>query len=216
MTRIAAFFDVDETIINIKSMFHFYDYWYKQKGLIKEGKEYIAQFKMDVKNGKCREQLNKEYYQQFRDISFDELSHFGEKWFNNCLSEENFISRTVNELRKHQQKGDTVVFVSGSMQPILQPIANKLNVEEILCAPLVINHKGYLTGEIGTPQTIGGGKKEALLAFCRRKGFSPENCYSYGDDISDVPMLEITGHPVCVGDNKQLFDYASIKGWRQI
>ena len=197
-------------------MFNFYNFWCHQKGLIKEGEDYHARFKQDVKNGKRREQLNKEYYQQFRHVFLEELFHYGKQWFHACLNETNFIDSTVKALRGHQQMGETVVFVSGSMLPILQPLANALNVEHVLCAPLIVDGHGILTGEIGIPQTIGAGKREAVLSFCRHKGFQPENCYAYGDDISDVPMLEITGHPVCVGGNKQLLDYAERKGWRHI
>lgn len=61
------------------------------------------------------------------------------------------------------------VFISGSMRPILSPVANYLGVKDILCAPLEFTDKGRLTGEIGTPQTIGSGKKEALIQFCNQK-----------------------------------------------
>ena len=44
-----------------------------------------------------------------------------------------------------------VVFVSGSMCPVLEPITKYLGVKDILYAPLKITDKGYLTGEIGTP-----------------------------------------------------------------
>jgi hypothetical protein len=37
-----------------------------------------------------------------------------------------------------------------------------------------------------------------------------------GHDIFDIPILEAAGHLVCVGNNKKLFYYAAIKGWRNI
>lgn len=216
MNTVAAFFDVDETLINLKSMFHFYDYWCNEKGLNPQREEYTRRFKQDVQEGKRRELLNQEYYQQFINVSLAELVIFGQRWFLTCLNESHFIESGLSALRQHQQRGDTVVFVSGSMQPILQPIADCLAVEHLLCAPLIINERGYLTGGIGTPQTIGNGKKEALLAFCQQQGLQPAHCYAYGDDISDVPMLEATGHPVCVGENPALLNYAQLRGWRTI
>ena len=216
MDKIAAFFDVDETIINLKSMFSFYDYWCREKDLTAQHREYAAKFKRDVQQGKPRELLNQEYYQQFRNVSLNELNEYGQKWFHECLNKDNFIAQAVAELRSHQEKGTIPVFVSGSMLPVLQPIADALDVNVILCAPLIIDDQGCLTGEIGKPQTIGTGKKEAILSFCRGEGFRPEYCYAYGDDISDIPMLEATGHPVCVGSNKKLLDYAALKGWRNI
>lgn len=216
MNEVAAFFDVDETIINFKSMFSFYEYWCKEKGLLTQYSEYTSRLKQDMQSGKRRELLNKDYYQQFTHVPLDALKKSGQEWFQQCLNKNIFISETISELRFHQKNGITPVFVSGSMLPVLQPIADYLGVKNIICAPLIINEEGVLTGKIGTPQTIGSGKKEALLSFCDENDIRAEDCYAYGDDISDIPMLEATGHPVCVGKNIRLMDYAALKGWRNI
>ena len=102
------------------------------------------------------------------------------------------------------------------MLPILSPIAKYLGVTDILCAPLIINDAGELTGEIGLPETIGAGKKDALMTFCRDKEINPADCYAYGDDLSDIPMLEAIGHPVCVGEHSALTRYAAEKNWHII
>lgn len=102
------------------------------------------------------------------------------------------------------------VFISGSMLPILSPIAKYLGVTEVLCAPVIINDAGELTGEIGLPQTIGTGKRRAF-SLCDDKEINPADCYAYGDDLSDIPMLEATGHPVCVGKHSALTRYATEK-----
>ncbi|CDG17356.1 protein of unknown function [Xenorhabdus doucetiae] len=50
---------------------------------------------------------------------------------------------------------------------------------------------------------IGKNKKDAVLAFIRDKsGIKPEECYAYGDHISDIGMLEVVGHPTIVDHNK--------------
>ncbi len=212
-SKSAAFFDVDETLINMKSMFHFLQFWYQERNETERLKSYMSNFKNEVKNGTVREQLNRDYYRQFKGVDYSNLVEAGEKWFSSILDENLFIDKAIEALKRHQIQNVDIVFVSGSMFPLLSPIANHLGVKDILCAPIALGSDGIVTGEIGIPQTIGQGKKEAILHFCNNKNIDPEKCYAYGDDISDIPMMEITGHPICVGKNSNLSTHALLHGW---
>lgn len=213
MPKSAAFFDVDETIITVKSMFDFFAFWCREKGEQERLKVYMSTFNNAVSNGVPRERLNKDYYRQFAGVSYHELMQKGEEWFKYKLKSGIFIGTTVSALKKHQSDQVEPVFISGSMLPILSPVANYLGVKHILGAPLKINDSGKVTGEIGSPQTIGLGKKTALVNFCHEHNINPRDCYAYGDDLSDIPMLESTGNPVCVGSDSALSAYALKNGW---
>lgn len=212
-TKSAAFFDVDETLINMKSMFDFLQFWYQEKNEKEKLNSYMFNFKNEVKNGTKREKLNREYYRQFKGVDYLDLVESGEKWFSSILDKNLFIGEAIEALKRHQIQNDDIVFVSGSMFPILSPIANYLGVKEILCAPIELSHDGIVTGEIGVPQTIGKGKKEAILHYCNERNIDPKKCYAYGDDLSDIPMMEVTGHPICVGRNSNLSNHALLHGW---
>lgn len=84
------------------------------------------------------------------------------------------------------------------------------------CCCRGITDEGVIAGEIGTPQTIGSGKKEALIKFCNQKKISTADCYAYGDDLSDIPMLESVGYPVCVGKYTELARHAINQRWQVI
>lgn len=214
MQTSAAFFDVDETLITVKSMFDFYDFWCRENDEYDKLENYMNHFRSAVKNGTPREQLNREYYLQFAGVSYKDLEEAGKNWFRvKKLDSSLFISSTVAALKKHQAKNMFTVFISGSMRPILSPVANYLGVTDILCAPLELTDEGIITGEIGTLQTIGSGKKEALIKFCNQKKISAADCYAYGDDLSDIPMLESVGYPVCVGKNTELARHATNQCW---
>lgn len=215
MKKVAAFFDVDETLINMKSMFNFYEYWCVSQNLEDQLHLYLDNFKQDIINGKPREFLNKQYYRQFNKVEYSKLLLVGQQWFEELKATDLFIKSTVERLNQHLIDGEVPVFVSGSMYPILAPIASYLKVNQILSAPLLIDENGFCTGEIGTP-TIGLGKREAVLGFCKQNGILPTDCYAYGDDTSDIPMLEITGNPICVGNNQQLLEYGYSRGWKHI
>jgi len=213
LQKSAAFFDVDETLITIKSMFDFYAFWCRENNEMNTLECYMTQFKENVQKGTSREYLNREYYRQFSGVSYKKLEEVGEKWFRSQCVKTLFINSAVAALKQHQAENRLTIFVSGSMRPVLAPVARYLGVTEILCAPLELTEAGTLTGEIGTPQTIGSGKREALIAFCRGKEISPADCYAYGDDLSDIPMLESVGHPICVGKKSSLASHAIHQHW---
>lgn len=194
-------------------MFDFFDFWCRENNEYEKLECYMDNFRREVKKGTSREQLNREYYRQFSGISYKTLEEAGEEWFSIKICSGLFIDDAVTALKKHQAENMFTVFVSGSMRPVLSPVAKYLGVSDILCAPLELTDTGILTGEIGTPQTIGGGKKEALIQFCSQKKISAADCYAYGDDLSDIPMLESVGHPVCVGKYTALGSYAVSQRW---
>jgi HAD superfamily phosphoserine phosphatase-like hydrolase len=87
--------------------------------------------------------------------------------------------------------------VSGSFAALLAPLAEELGISAVIAAPLEI-HDGLNTGRLSGKPTIGQGKAEGMLAFTRQHRLQPQHCYAYGDDISDIPMLENVGHPCMV------------------
>lgn len=214
MKSVVAFFDVDETVITIKSMFHFYKYWCDSRSAIHEYYQFNVKFTDALQQGTRREELNKMYYRQFKGVNINALNIAGKKWFYKFFSNsELYIQATTTVLKEHKENGHQTVFVSGSMLPLLRPLAKQLGVDAILCTSLLLTEDSVLTGEIDTPQTIGEGKKEAVLSYLNKVDILPEKCFSYGDDISDIPMLSVTGNPVCVGGVSALAEYARKNNW---
>lgn len=91
----------------------------------------------------------------------------------------------------------------------------ELGVRHILATRLEVR-EGRYTGEILPPQTIGAGKAQAVDTFLRARDCSPEWCYAYGDDVSDLPMLEAVGQPTVVSGGRKLKANARTMGWRVI
>lgn len=212
--RRAAFFDVDDTLISVKSMFDFFTYWTQVKNLPDVKMQFEASFHVLRESKNPREVLNRLYYCFFAGHDLSELENVGRQWFNkNIIDKDFFIDKTLRRLRQHQNEGDLIVFISGSMLPLLQPIADYLNVEHILCTELLSNHQGILTGEIGDIQTIGQGKAVAMQQFAIRENIKMAESYAYGDDISDIGMLSATGNPVYVGNDLVMFVYAKEHYW---
>jgi HAD superfamily hydrolase (TIGR01490 family) len=211
-----AFFDVDDTLLAVKSMFDFYRHL-----CLEEFKDPVrleafeADFRALRAVGTPREQLNHRYYTYFKGLSEAALDGMAERWWRDLTQRrpDLFFAEAVALLRGHQRAGIVPVFVSGSCAALLRPLAKVLEVTEMLAAPLLLDGQGYYTGLLGTPQTIGVGKKLSIELFLRSREAQPSRCYAYGDDISDEPMLSAVGNPVAVGAGTPLAILAARRGW---
>jgi phosphoserine phosphatase len=165
-----------------------------------------------VKFGADRGDINAFYYRQFKGVGVNELMQAGIGWFNLRLEQGSlFKQSTIECLKELQGKGVSPVLVSGSMLPLLNPIAKWLGVKYILCTELV-SVAGSLTGEL-TASAIGSAKRDRILAFLAENKVQADQCYAFGDHISDLPMLETVAWPTAVDPCAQLASVATSRGW---
>lgn len=209
-----AFFDVDDTIISNKSMFSFIKLYFEQFPMTELQHQFTEEIDQLIANDVSWEIANKIYYSYFKYFPIASVTATCQQWFHNHTNNNpHFYHKNVlKTLQKHQSEGTECVFVSGSFRELLQPIADDLGVEHILSINL--EREGLLfTGNILPPQTIGSGKADAITAFLHHQQADARMCFAYGDDISDVPMLEAVGHPVAVDGGRRLSEYAKTMGW---
>lgn len=217
-----AFFDVDGTLIRIKSMFSFHDYWYRHwLPLIgtpadHEGEDVSAILRTLERNGTPREFINRRYYEFFAGRNVAQIAQCAIAWFEHVRhTPALFIEESVNELERLRKQGIEPVLVSGSFMEVLSPIANVLGVEHIMGTRLVANGTRY-TGKILSPQTIGSGKAQAVTQFLSAHGSDATECWAFGDDVSDLPMLQCVGNGVAIGGNTEMETLATLHGLRII
>jgi phosphoserine phosphatase len=72
---------------------------------------------------------------------------------------------------------------------------------------------GHYTAELDGPFVYGEGKAEAITQLAVDRGYDLKHSYAYSDSISDLPMLEVVGHPVAVNPDSELADLAHERGW---
>ena len=73
-----AFFDVDETLISIKSMFDFLPSWGARRGAPEQAQELASSLEQARAAGTSREQLNRLYYRGVRGAALAELMAAGD------------------------------------------------------------------------------------------------------------------------------------------
>ncbi len=214
--RRAAFFDVDETVISVKSMFRFLEFFLREQG--RPGSEYqiiATELRELAASGVPREETNRLYYRSYQNHRVREVEECGARWFQTELAEGGlFRPEVVAELQQHRRDGVRTVLVSGSFPPCIDPIARYLGASQIECTRPAIMAGSY-TGEVATP-LIGQAKADAVGRVMTAVGAAAADCVAYGDHISDLPMLSMVGEPVMVGADPALATHAAAHGWRRI
>jgi len=220
MIKPYAFFDVDGTLLRIKSMFSFHDFWYRRwkelndEAFVEEHKDVTAILRALTESDTPRELINRRYYEFFSGRSVDEVASCALAWTRHVTADPRlFITEVTEELESLRTKGVEPVFVSGSFVEILEPIAERLGVEHVL-ATRMLQAGGKYTGRFEAPQTIGQGKATAINTFLAERECEAADCWAFGDDISDLPMLSAVGHPVAVIGDSALGTVARDRGWR--
>jgi HAD superfamily hydrolase (TIGR01490 family) len=203
-----VFSDVDETLISVKSMFDFLHYRLVRRhgtGGEEEYERIMAVVRRRAGDGTPRADINRFYYRHYAGESVETIGRLAEDWFAERTASGRgfYIEPTRVALSAHRAGGASVVLVSGSFPPLLEPLAREVGADAVLCTrPLVAD--GRYTGEVETP-VIGAGKGAAVLgALTSRPDVDPHDCWAYGDHVSDLPMLELVGHPVAVGEDEGL------------
>ncbi|GAA4786009.1 HAD-IB family hydrolase [Streptomyces ziwulingensis] len=222
--RRLAFFDVDETLISGKSMIDFLRHapdglWPSPRAHTgapagwtrgRAGVEELAELD---RRGAGRAEMNRAYYRLYAGVSLTALRAAGRAWYTDFASRPApYVTAGVEALAGHRRAGHTVVLVSGSAHPFVDPVAEALGVGRVLCTELEVDDDGLLTGGV-TRTMIGADKGRAVTELRERLGVAAEDCFAYGDHASDLAMLQAVGNAAVVGEDPVLLHHARQGGW---
>ncbi|MDX3455656.1 HAD-IB family hydrolase [Streptomyces sp. ME02-8801-2C] len=212
----AAFFDVDETLITTKSMISFLAFHWDREG--RDPADLTAARATlggRLRAGVPREQVNREYYRLLRGTREADLEESGGRWFARERLRGLFHPPVRDALRRHARAGDLTVLVSGSFAACLAPISRSVGADLLVCTtPEVVD--GVLTGEVAGRPMIGEAKAQATRRIMTALRLAPEECFAYGDDASDLPLLTGVGHPVVVGTDPTLTSHVHRPHWTRL
>ncbi len=117
----------------------------------------------------------------------------------------------VKLIAEHQAAGRDVIIISSSGTEIVEPIGARLGVDKAIGTQMAIEDGAY-TGEI-LFYAYGPGKADAMAELARQEGYDLSASYAYSDSYTDLPMLEVVGHPFAVNPDDQLRRVAKERVW---
>jgi len=115
-------------------------------------------------------------------------------------------------LREHHEAGRRTVLISSSPAEVVEPVAEHLGVDDVISTRAAVDHRGRYTGELEF-YAYGPHKADAILDLAASEGIDLASSYAYSDSVTDLPMLEVVGHPVAVNPDRDLERIARDRDW---
>ena len=112
----------------------------------------------------------------------------------------------------HRQNKGAVILLSSATSPICEPVAEFLQMEDVICTQLE-SDQGTLTGHTEGKLVYGREKKVQMLSYCKKHQYEPTDSYYYGDSHTDSFVMKAVGNPVAVSPDKRLLRIARLKHW---
>ncbi|WP_110468095.1 HAD family hydrolase [Williamsia limnetica] len=212
----AAFFDVDNTLVQGSSMIHF------ARGLA--ARDYfsyrdIMEFVWAQAKFRITGRENSEDVAQGREkaLSFiagrstAELVRVGEEIYDEFIADKIWPG-TAALAQMHIDAGQQVWLVTATPVELAQTIAERLGLTGAL-GTVAESVDGVFTGRLVGDLLHGLGKAHAVRSLAIREGLNLRRCTAYSDSHNDVPMLSLVGTAVAINPDTDLRDVARVRGW---
>jgi HAD superfamily hydrolase (TIGR01490 family) len=115
-------------------------------------------------------------------------------------------------LARHRERGERSFIVSAALQEIVDVLVAELGFDGGLGSTAEVED-GVYTGRL-LRRLDGRAKAEAVTALAAAEEIDLQESTAYSDSASDVPFLEVVGHPVAVNPDRQLRRVAAERSWR--
>jgi HAD superfamily hydrolase (TIGR01490 family) len=214
MTKAAAFFDLDRTIISGSSMFVFGWVAYRDglvptSQLVRDAAN-AATFKLSGASDEKTEAVKQRILEAIEGVPVARLTAMADVIIPRLLNDVRREARGLIDL--HADAGRDTYIVSASPVEIVARFAEAMGMTGGIGTVAQVRD-GIYTGELARPFCYGEGKATAVLRLAEEMGYDLETSYAYTDSAGDLPMLDVVGHPVAVNPDRALETIAFHRGW---
>ena len=175
------------------------------------------------------EKENERFYQEYKDGHLDimeflqfSLRPLAENNLQKLLAwRQQFIDEKIRPIipdaslqliRQHQARGDTLMIITATNAFVTQPIAQLMGIPHLIATdPEMID--GNYTGQVEGEPSFQYGKVKRLNNWLASNDETLQGSYFYSDSHNDIPLLDIVDHPVAVDPDDTLRKYATENQW---
>lgn len=211
-TAVAAFFDVDHTLLAVNSA-RLWVRHQRRTGKMSAARAlrslaWLVRYRLSLLD---LEAVTAKAVRDYRGVPVDEVAAETRAWF------EAEVARWIcpegqARVARHRQDGHVVALLSSGTRFSVEPLAERLGVEHVICTRLE-EQDGVLTGRHLAPACAGPGKVVLAERFAAEHGIDLSRSYFYTDSFSDLPMLERVGRPQVISPDPRLHRRARARGW---
>ena len=207
-----AIFDLDETLIHGDCS----SLWSEQMGRLGwVDPESFMQRDQELMQAYSEGRLAMEDYMAFSlepmlGRSPEEVEHLVGPWVEDFI-EPIIFSDATRTIAAHRAAGDRILIISASGVHLVQPIAERLGVDDVLAIDLELNHGSYSGNTVGV-LTYREGKIKRLREWMHDEGETLEGASFYSDSRNDLPLLLEVPFPHAVNPDPVLRKHAEKAG----
>ncbi len=212
----AAFFDVDNTIMQGASIFHLARGLYRRDFF--SGRDLLGaiwqQAYVRISGTEDPEHIEKARSSALSIIAghtVTELEEVGEEIFDEYMADKIWPG-TRAIAQSHLDRGERVWLITAAPIEIAHVIARRLGLTGAL-GTVAVHVDGVYTGRLVGEMLHGEGKAVAVRAIAEREKLDLARCSAYSDSSNDLPMLSLVGHPCAVNPDTTLRAHAKANGW---
>jgi HAD superfamily hydrolase (TIGR01490 family) len=213
----AAFFDVDNTVMQGASIFHLARGLHRRKFFTTREilgaawkQAYFRVIGVEDPDHVAEARASALNFIKGHEVT--ELEALGEEIFDEAMAHRIWPgTRALAQL--HLDQGQRVWLVTAAPVEIARIIARRLGLTGALGTVSEHEH-GVYTGRLVGEMLHGQAKAEAVKALAEREGLDLARCSAYSDSYNDLPMLSLVGDPCVINPDSKLRDHARAHGWR--
>jgi HAD superfamily hydrolase (TIGR01490 family) len=215
--RAAAFFDLDNTVMQGAALFHFGRGLYKRKFFRKRD---LLRFAWQQAYFRIAGSEDPEHMRDVRDSalsivqghSVEELKRIGEEVYDEYMADKIWPG-TRALAQAHLDAGQRVWLVTAAPVETAEIIARRLGLTGAL-GTVAETVGGHYTGRLAGEPLHGPAKAEAVRALATAEDLDLSRCAAYSDSANDIPLLSLVGHPYAINPDAGLRRHARAEGWR--
>jgi HAD superfamily hydrolase (TIGR01490 family) len=216
MSRAAAFFDLDKTLMAGSSGMQFARVA-TRKGIV--GRRQLASWGVEHLRYRLRGTTDERTTEVLR-AARELIAGVPEKTIDRMGPEvmaailPRVYPQMLAEVHAHQDAGRPTFIVSAAGNGVVESLARVLGMDGGIGTRYAVDAEGNFTGRFEGPFVYGPGKVEAMRAFAEQHEIDLDASYAYSDSLSDLPMLRAVGNPVAVNPDPPLAEIAKREGWQ--
>jgi HAD superfamily hydrolase (TIGR01490 family) len=205
MGRIAAVFDVDQTLIQGATERLFFRYLVRH-GLLPVGR---ALGFLGGLARKPRERFRDKTYLQGLPVA--ETVHLARRCYREKIAPRLSL-KALTCVREHQAQGHDIVLLTGSLAFLTLPLKEDLGADWLIATEMGQNGSRF-SGELAGLHPRGENKLTLLTELSRAQGLDLSRSFAYGDHFLDFHLFRRIGFPVVVNPSWRLRRLARRHRW---
>jgi HAD superfamily hydrolase (TIGR01490 family) len=213
----AAFFDVDNTVMQGASIFHLARGLHRRKffttrEIAGAAWKQVYFRVVGVEDPDHVAEARSSALSFIAGHTVAELEELGEEIFDEAMAPRIWPgTRALAQL--HLDQGQRVWLVTAAPIEIARIIARRLGLTGAM-GTVAEHDAGVYTGRLVGDLLHGPAKAEAIRALAAREGLDLARCSAYSDSANDLPMLSLVGDPCAINPDAKLRAHARAHGWR--